>query len=184
MIETGDIKESTGPLLPNPLPNAEGEDPLEARAVPIGLVRGTLPERIFYKTCLQTLHFVPYSDVTFQSSLQGGRVQLGGIVADFVFPILKIVVQVDGPTHDQFLRERKDLEQDLAMNEMGYQVYHLREEVIFNEYEYDDWIERVFGWYHSGGSDTTSDYDSSPASDGFNNDKLYISIQQLQGALP
>lgn len=158
----------------------EGVDPLEARAVSKNLIRGTLPERIFWQFLVASFHMVPYFDFVFQSSLQGGRINLGGIVADFLFPYLMIVVQVDGPTHLEVMRIHKDNEQDLILNEMGYQVYHLPQDIIFDEYRFDSWMEKTFGWAHSGGADSTGSYEIVDQSNGFSIDKLYLSVKQLQ----
>lgn len=128
-----------------------GEDPLEAKAMPKSLVRGTLPERIVYRALLEQFHFQPGVDFDFQSSLQGGRIELGGIVADFMFNILMIVIQVQGPTHGQYLRERKDEEQRLILEEMGYTYYGVDEDVIYDEYKLDEWLRKTFNWNHSGG---------------------------------
>lgn len=129
-----------------------GPDQLEARAVPKSLVRGTLPERILYAALVTYLHFIPGIDFNFQSSLQGGRVQFGGIVADFEFPNLRLVIQVQGPTHTEFIRIKKDQEQRLALEEMGYTVVEVTDELIYNEIRLDDWLRRTFGWIASGGS--------------------------------
>lgn len=86
------------------------------------------------------------------SSLQGGRVQFGGIVADFMFPFLKLVIQVQGPTHAEFIRIRKDTEQELILADMGYQVVYIDEDTIYDEIKLDAWLRGVFGWTHSGGS--------------------------------
>lgn len=130
-----------------------GEDELEQRAVPKSLVKGTLPERILYKALVQNLHMIPGIDFTIQTSLQGGRIELGGIVADFVFPILRLVVQVQGPTHGGFLRSRKDTEQELALADMGYTVVAIEEELIYNLYRFEDWLRATFTAAHFGESE-------------------------------
>src|SRR5512146_313230 len=56
-----------------------GADQLEARAVSKELVHGTLPERIVYQW-LVNANYVPGADFSFQSSMEGGRLELGGIV--------------------------------------------------------------------------------------------------------
>lgn len=122
-----------------------GEDQLEARAVSADRVRGTLPERIVYQYLASRLRFAPGIDFDFQSSLQGGRMELGGIVADFLFELLRIVIQVQGPTHDTFLRQRKDEEQISALSDMGYRVFELDDETIYNEYKLEEWMRRTFG---------------------------------------
>ncbi len=109
-----------------------GEDPNEARAVSREQILGTLPERILYKE-LMLMRFVPDVDFTFQSSLQGGRLEFGGIVVDFEFPFLKVIIQVQGPTHDQYMRVMKDKEQDETLQAMGYTVWYLDMQIILDD---------------------------------------------------
>lgn len=163
-----------------PYRKLEGIDPLEARAVPEDQVRGTLPERILYKSLVDDFSMLPWFDFVFQSSLQGGRINLGGIVADFVFELMHIVIQVDGPTHAQSLRIHKDNEQDLALNEMGFQVYHLPEDTIYDKYRFDSWMDKTFGWAHSGGADSSHQDDMVDQSNGFTLDILSAQVNDLK----
>lgn len=162
-----------------------GEDPLEARAVSHDLVRGTLPERILYRALVELLHFVPNADFDFQSSLQGGRIDTGGIVADFMFANLKLIIQVQGPTHKEFLRMRKDDEQRLALEEMGYTVIEIWESEIYDESRLDEWLRKTFGWTHGGGVGPVTNYDLEPVPDGegFTYDELLKSVVELRGIL-
>jgi len=128
-----------------------GVDPNEARAVPETQVRGTLPERVMLKFIIEKLHFGYGSDFTFQSSLQGGRLELGGVVADFVFPVMKIVIRVQGPTHGTYIRMRKDDEQREILESMGFTVWDIETETILNEYALEEWARRHFNLYHAGG---------------------------------
>lgn len=121
-----------------------GHDPLERRAVSKYTVRGTLPERIVYKYLLFPLRMKPGIDFDFQTSLQGGRLELGGIVADFMFPYMMFILQVQGPTHDQHRRSRKDLEQKNILAEMGYTVVDVEDDDIYNEYKFIDIMHRLF----------------------------------------
>lgn len=123
-----------------------GLDPLEARAVPKKRVRGTLPERIMYRALITVMRFQPDADFTFQSSMQGGRMELGGIVADFVFPYLRIIIQVQGPTHNEFLRKRKDEEQQGILESMGFKVYNIEDATVYDEYQLENWLRRTFGY--------------------------------------
>ncbi len=164
-----------GPIRPH-----VGEDPLEARAVPHSQVRGTLPERITWKYLVEILHFVPDIDFDFQSSLQGGRMDLGGIVADFVFPFLRIVLNPLGPTHDEYLRIKKDDEQVSALEEMGFQVYMIPEKDVYDELFFDELMKKIFGWYHSGGSDSVPDMDEFGSSNGFTYEAIYRSVLELR----
>lgn len=125
---------------------------LEGRAVPKSQVRGTLPERIVYKAFVTLLKFKPGFDFDFQSSLQGGRLELGGIVADFVFWTRKLVVQVQGPTHSGYLRSKKDEEQRLILEDMGFQVLFIDIDVVYDQYRFEDWIRRTFTLSLYGGS--------------------------------
>lgn len=131
-----------------------GEDPMEARAVPDALITGTLPERIVYKYLRDYLHLIPGLDFDFQSSLQGGRMELGGIVADFLLEIHRFVLQVQGPTHGQFLRGAKDDEQELALADMGYVVFYLDLPLIQDERRFERKMKRIFNisnGHHTGG---------------------------------
>lgn len=122
-----------------------GIDPLEARAVPQEIVRGTLPERIVWQYLVSKLHFQPGVDFDFQSSLEGGRMNLGGMVVDFIFPYLKITLQVQGFHHRQFLQARKDAEQYINLKLRGYEVYELWEDEIYDEYVFEEIMRRIFG---------------------------------------
>lgn len=128
-----------------------GENPLELRAVSRNKIRGTLPERIVYKRLIQ-LGFKDKIDFTFQTSMQGGRMELGGIVADFVFPYMRMVLQVQGPTHSSFLRMRKDQEQTLILSEMGFDVVEWTDVLIYDTYSFENAVRRVFGLLANWGS--------------------------------
>ncbi len=117
-----------------------GEDPLEARAVSKESVYGSLPERILYRRLTQLRIYFD-----FQSSLQGGRMELGGMVADFILPDHMYVLRVQGPTHQGPDRFRKDEEQRLILEAMGYTVFDVEDKIIYDEYAFEDWIRRLFG---------------------------------------
>ncbi len=122
-----------------------GIDPLEARAIPKSQLRGTLPERIVFAYLVEKLRFVPNIDFDFQSSLDGGRLELGGIVADFLFPSLKIILQVQGEHHNKIWYARRDDEQALILERMGYKVFYLYEHEIYDEYLLEEIMRRIFG---------------------------------------
>lgn len=129
-----------------------GVDPKEARAVSENSVRGSLPERIVYRYLTSVLRLSPYVDFDFQSSLDGGRLELGGIVADFMFDILKFVIQVQGPTHDGFVRNAKDTEQELALNHMGYRVFYLTDDEIYDQTGFEEKMRKIFFLRFGGGA--------------------------------
>ena len=120
------------------------EDPRERRAVSHSVVRGTLPERIVYQYLTQNLHMVADADFTFQTSMDGGRMTMGGIVADFVFENLKLVLNVQGSTHSEFLRIRKDDEQESILADMGYTLIPVWEDDIYDEYGFDTLMRKIF----------------------------------------
>ena len=121
-----------------------GLDPREARAVSKASVPGTLPERIVYKYLVTKRRYSPSADFDFQSSLQGGRLELGGIVADFLFRYMRIILQVQGPTHQGYLRTAKDNEQRDALEQMGYRVFDIEDKVIFNEFRFEQVMDQIF----------------------------------------
>ena len=129
-----------------------GEDPLEARAVSRTQVKGTLPERIVYRFLSVNMHMAEGVDYTFQSSQDGGRLELGGMVADFLFPLLRLVIQVQGPTHRGFRRHRKDEEQTSALELMGFTVVEVGLDTIYNVYWFENFMRRLFGLAQGGGA--------------------------------
>lgn len=159
-----------------------GISALEQRAVPHSLVPGFLTERILYATLVNLFHFVPSVDFLYQSSQQGGRLEMGGLVADFLFPILRVVINPLGPQHYQFRNVAKDEEQVAILAEMGYQAYLIDEEVIYDEYKLEEFLRRVFGGMTSGGGDTgghPSQTSSSNEIDAYELDGLYNLALQI-----
>lgn len=167
-----------------------GGDPREKRAVSKEQVAGTLPERILYKALQRILRMDAGTDFTFQSSLQGGRTEMGGIVADFVFPYLLVVIQVQGPTHGQYLRHVKDNEQRAILEAMGYAVWEIMDYECYDEYILEDWLRRHFllgkgrGSAYGGAAAT---YDSEEIDPGPANhdllERIYAALCETQGRL-
>lgn len=121
-----------------------GENPLEARAVPKEVWNGTLPERIIYAYLVEKLHLQPEVDFIAQSALEGGRQEVGGIVADFVFPYHKFVIQVQGFHHNLFIWRKRDEEQKLDFALKGWQYVEIFEDTIYNEYALEEFMRRLF----------------------------------------
>ena len=138
--------------IPRPL---IGEDPLEARAVSEDKVPGFLHERIVYKK-LTDRRLSPTSDFSFQSSFEGGRSVLGGIVVDFLFFTRRLVIRVQGPTHDENMQGQKDDQQESLLAEMGYTTLDLSLETIQDDNLLEAWMRRyidnvlVHGLDHAG----------------------------------
>ena len=126
-----------------------GEDPLEARAVKS--VEGYLHERIVYKFMVHRLRLIPEVDFTFQSSQFGGRLELGGIVVDFLCTYMRIALRVQGPTHEEYLRVAKDDEQMQALIDMGYQVEDITIKEIRNPHTFENRMFQIFGLHARGG---------------------------------
>ena len=78
--------------------------------------------------------------------------ELGGIVADFEFPIMMMIINVQGSTHEEFLRQRKDEEQRAILEDMGYKVYELTDIEIYNEPVFEDKMLRIFNMRGGGGA--------------------------------
>lgn len=163
-----------------------GQDPLEARAVPHSLAGGYLDERILYAALVNLFHFVPGVDFLFQSSLEGGRLEMGGLVADFLFPQLRIVINPLGPQHYQFRNMAKDEEQVAILAEMGYTAYMIDQEVILDEYKLEEFLRRIFNAMGSPGGDAggfSSEATSSTEIEDYNIDDLYATIHDLEVTL-
>jgi len=131
-----------------------GDNPLEARAVPRGVIKGYVDERILYAALVNLFHFVPGIDFDYQSSIDGGRLEMGGLVCDFIFRYLRIVINPLGPQHYRFRDMKKDEEQIQILAEMGYQCYMIDQSVVLDEFQLEDFLRRVFGGMSSGGADS------------------------------
>ncbi len=115
-----------------------GGDPLEQRAAQN--IRGTLPERVFYQALVRR-RYVPGADFDFQSSLMGGRVFLGGMVADFIFFTRHLVVRVQGwRWHQSLEATRRDDNQRDVMERMGYTVLDVSDTTVLDELLLEQWI--------------------------------------------
>lgn len=118
-----------------------GQDPNEIRAVSKSQVHGTILERIIWQWL--TDRKISFD---FQSSLLGGRQELGGLVADFiVFPHQSgpIILNPTGPTHNVYIQGRKDDEQRMTLEQMGYTVYLIPEDVVLNEMAFEGFMRRI-----------------------------------------
>ena len=71
--------------------------------------------------------------------------ELGGLVADFMFPINMWVFRINGPTHSSTLRQRKDEEQRLALAEMGYFCIDFEEWEVYDIQILDQKMRMLFG---------------------------------------
>ena len=109
-----------------------GEDPRELRAVPKTMVFGTLPERIVYKSLLD-YGLQEGTDFDFQSSLMGGRIELGGMVADFLFERGHMVIRVQGPGHQEYEQRGRDTDQKQRLERMGFAVYDIADIDVYDQ---------------------------------------------------
>ena len=120
-------------------------DPLEMRAIPHEVVKGYLEERIIYMELLKR-HYVPGIDFTFQSTAEGGRQELGGIVVDFLLEHHRLVIQVDGPTHQTHIRKAKDREQRMILASMGFTVVSVDLPTIHDAGRLEQWFRQHVDW--------------------------------------
>jgi hypothetical protein len=119
-------------------------DPREMYAVPKWQVYGSLPERIMYRQLIEICHLVPEIDFDFQSALDGGRAELGGIIVDFMFYNMKVVIQVEGAQHKDFITQKKDIEQQGILESMGYTVFKIGEDKVYDIFYLDNWLRKIF----------------------------------------
>lgn len=128
-----------------PVRRIVGEDYQESRAIPKHLLRGTLPERIEYAELIKR-HYQPGLDFTFQSSLDGGRFELGGMVVDFLFEYLMIALRIQGYTHRKAIQQKKDEEQAGILASMGFTVLDLDVKTIRDPYKLEQWHRRYLDY--------------------------------------
>jgi hypothetical protein len=100
---------------------------------------------------VQTIYRLGVSNHTYfaegfgmHNSLEGGRLEMGGIVVDFTFRFLHIAIQVQGPTHNALARFRKDEEQRLILEQMGYSVIYLDMALIYDQPLFEDTMRQIF----------------------------------------
>ena len=135
-----------------------GLDQLEARAVPKEKVRGTLPERIMYKYLTDVVGWPEGGLWSFQSSLDGGRMELGGLVADFMIFHLRVILNPLGPTHDTFLRQAKDEENRQTYADFGYTQFEIPEAKVYDELYFEEWMRKVLGFATGARGSFTDDF--------------------------
>lgn len=103
-------------------------------------VKGSLEERLLYQS-LVDWGFIPGVDFTFQTSIMGGRAELGGLVADFIFPIPMIIINPTSVWHTMTLANiRRDDDQTAILASMGYMVIYLDPNIIHDPIALDYWI--------------------------------------------
>jgi very-short-patch-repair endonuclease len=124
---------------PGGMSKVSDEDPDEARAISKGVIKGTLPERIVYLELIKR-NYIEGLDFTFQSSKEGGRQELGGIVVDFLFEFYRIALEVQGPTHDTHIQKAKDNEKESILASMGFTMLRLSTKVIDNPLLLEAWF--------------------------------------------
>ena len=111
----------------------------EERAIPEYLVKGTLPERIVYLELVKR-HFVPGIDFDFQSSIEGGRAEFGGLVADFVLEKYRLIINPLGPFHFSTIGHARDREQESILASLGFTVIFLELFIIESPFLLEQWF--------------------------------------------
>jgi very-short-patch-repair endonuclease len=116
-----------------------GENELEQRAEQG--IYGSLPERILYKELKRRR-----IEFSFQSSMMGGRQQLGGMVADFILPFYKIIIQVQGTLwHVGKDAEAWDTHQRLTLENMGYTILYIWDTEVYDKEQFKRWLDKNIG---------------------------------------
>lgn len=98
-----------------------------------------------YRLSVSNKTYVADGFVMHNSSLLGGRLEFGGIVADFILPDHMYVLNPAGPTHSEFRRIAKDEEQTMILAEFGYRVFIIPEEDVYNEYKFEEIMRSILG---------------------------------------
>jgi len=115
---------------------------MEAYALEQGIV-GSLPELIVHWE-LTRRGLRDGSNFDFQSSVMGGRLELGGAVADFKFLDRPLIIRVQGVYFHQKFEAMGlgvgDEEQKLWLERFGWLVLDLFEDVIMDAERLDDWM--------------------------------------------
>jgi hypothetical protein len=105
-------------------------------------VKGSGEERIFYQALVDR-GFIPEVDFTYQADEFGGRAELGGLVADFMFPVPMVVVQVQSYWHRLSSEtERRDTDQTAILQSIGYTVLEVWGNTINDPAALEDWMDR------------------------------------------
>jgi len=119
-----------------------GATELEQRAAPIEETgQASLEERILFKTL--TKRRILFD---FQSSVNGGRAQLGGIVADFILWEPRIVIRVQGTIwHTGAEAEARDKIQKAQLENQHFEVWDIFDWQIRQKDIYDEWVRRHIG---------------------------------------
>ena len=85
-------------------------------------------------------------DYSFQSSIMGGRMELGGAVADFLWNIMPVIWRVQGQyfhrPFDRMGHGVSDEDQRVALEGMGYRVVDLWENDILDAAWLEDFLRR------------------------------------------
>lgn len=58
---------------------------------------------------------------------------IGGFIVDFYCPQLRLIVELDGPVHDDWVRKAYDTVRTKHLESRGYRVIHLRNENVSGE---------------------------------------------------
>ena len=58
---------------------------------------------------------------------------IGNYIADFFSKELKLVIEVDGITHE--FKQQEDVKKDLALNKLGYKVLRFEDNDVLNHLE-------------------------------------------------
>ena len=69
---------------------------------------------------------------------------IGNFIADFVCMVLKLIIEVDGISHDTKSAEEKDVWRQQELEKMGFKVMRFGDEAV--KRQLPDVAESIYGW--------------------------------------
>ena len=126
---------------PRPFIKAPQQTDGPGNVVPAELGLATLPEWYVYWVLTRRMRMIPNVDFVFQSSLFGGRMDLGGLVTDFFLPNVffpGLVINVQGEFWHRIStgQRAKDFDDKVRLTEQGYTVVYVLEDAVLRAPEF------------------------------------------------
>lgn len=102
-----------------------------------------LGKREIYRLATSSKTYIADGFAMHNSSMLGGRLELGGMVADFILLDRPVIIRVQGGVwHQGIESEARDEEHRAILQNMGYDVFDIWDWEIYDGDILDDWLER------------------------------------------